>query len=220
MSQENQELYHDERKAIRDYGVELLEQGLTEGTGGNLSVHVDDDRVAISPSGIPYDDIAVWDVPVVDLDGTVITGDREPSTELPMHLSVYRRRDDVDGVVHTHSPYATAFAALGRPIPASHYLVAFAGTEVPVADYETHATAELGSKATDALGEEHHATLLKNHGVLTAADSLSSAFDVAQMVEYCARVHHLASTVGEPDVLPDEEIRRVQGKLESYGTES
>ncbi len=215
---EEKDLYHDERKAIRDYGIELIDRGLTEGTGGNLSVRLDDECIAISPSGVPYSDIDVWDVPVVDFDGNVIAGDREPSTELPMHLSVYEERDDVGGVVHTHSPYATAFAALGEPIPASHYLVAFAGTEIPVAEYKTHATPELGAAATEALGDEFKATLLKNHGVLTASDSLASAFDVAQMVEYCARIHHLASTVGTPDVLSDEEIRRVQDKLEGYGT--
>ena len=215
---EKEELYHDKRDAIREYGVELIERGLTEGTGGNLSVRIDDEHIAISPSGVPYSDIDVWDVPVVDLDGNVLTGDREPSTELPMHLAVYTQRDDVGGVVHTHSPYATSFAALGKPIPASHYLVAFAGTHVPVAEYRTHATPELGEAATEALGDEFNATLLKNHGVLTAGDSLASAFDVAEMVEYCARIHHLASTVGTPDILSDDEIRRIQGKLENYGT--
>lgn len=215
---ETEDPYHDERDAIREYGIELIERGLTEGTGGNLSMRIDDEHIAISPSGVPYSEIDVWDVPVVDLDGNVLTGDREPSTELPMHLAVYERRDDVGGVVHTHSPYATSFAALGEPIPASHYLVAFAGTHIPVAEYRTHATPELGEAATKSLGDEFNATLLKNHGVLTADDSLTSAFDVAEMVEYCARIHHLASTVGTPDILPDEEIRRIQGKLESYGT--
>lgn len=214
----NEAPYHDERDAVREYGVELLERGLTEGTGGNLSVRIDDEHIAISPSGVPYGDVDVWDVPVVDFDGNVLAGDREPSTELPMHLAVYEKREDVGGIVHTHSPYATAYAALGESIPASHYLVAFAGTKVPVAEYRTHATPELGAAATDALGNEFNATLLKNHGVLTADDSLASAFDVAQMVEYCARIHHLASTVGTPDILPDDEIRRVQDKLESYGT--
>lgn len=212
------QLHHEERESICEYGIRLLEEDLTTGTGGNLSVRIDDEHVAISPSGISYDEIAVWDVPVVDLDGTIITGDCEPSTELPMHLSVYEQRDDVRGIVHTHSPYATTFAALGEPIPASHYLVARAGTEVPVARYETHATPELGTAATDALGEEFNATLLKNHGVLTAADSLASAFDVALMVEFCARIHHLASTVGDPHILSDTEIRQVQDKLDGYGT--
>lgn len=220
MSEKESHLYHDERKAICEYGVELLQQGLTTGTGGNLSIRVGDEYIAISPSGIPYDDIAVWDVPVVDFDGSVVTGDCDPSTELPMHLAVYEQRDDVEGVVHTHSPYATTFAALGEPIPASHYLVAFAGTEVPIARYETHATPELGTAATEALGDDYKATLLKHHGVLTTADSIASAFDIALMVEYCARIHHLASTVGDPDTLSNEEISRIQDKLQSYGTET
>jgi L-fuculose-phosphate aldolase len=212
-----QQQHHEERESICEYGVRLLEEGLTTGTGGNLSVRIDDDHIAISPSGIPYEDIAVWDVPVVSLNGSIITGDCDPSAELPMHLSVYRQRDDVNGIVHTHSPYATAFATLGESIPASHYLVAVAGTEVPVAPYELYGTPELGAVTADTLDEEFNATLLENHGVLTADHSLSGAFEIAQIVEYCARIHHHARTVGDPGVLSENQIQAVRDKLSDYG---
>lgn len=205
------------RRIICEYGRQLLDDDLTTGTGGNLSARVDDDHIAISPSGIPYDDISSTDVPIVRTDGTVVEGEVDPSTELPMHLAVYESRPDVDGVVHTHSPYATTFASLGEPIPASHYLVAFAGSEVPVAEYETHATQELGEAAVDALGESYSATLLRNHGVLTASDSLDDAYTVALMVEFCARIHHQARAIGDPEILSDEEIARLSEKLDSYG---
>lgn len=209
--------HYETRSAICEYGRQLLEDGLTTGTGGNLSARLDEDHVAISPSGVPYEEIEPADVPVVDTSGTVVEGDVDPSTELPMHLAVYEERPDVGGVVHTHSPNATTFAALAEPIPASHYLISFTGTEVPVAEYETHATEELGEAAVDALGEAFNATLLRNHGVLTVDDSLESAYTVAQMVEYCARIHYQARTIGEPEVLPDDEIEKLAGKLESYG---
>lgn len=209
--------YYDTRSAISRYGRSLLEDDLTTGTGGNISARLNDNRIAISPSGVPYSEVEPSDVLVVRTDGTVIEGDGEPSSELPMHLAVYNQRPDVGGVVHTHSPYATTFASLGEEVPASHYLLAFAGSKVPVAEYETHATQELGEVAVDALGESFNATLLRNHGVLTADESLDDAYTVALMVEYCSRIHHQARAIGEPEVLPDEEVDRIQKKLDSYG---
>jgi len=209
--------HYDTRSAICEYGRSLLDDDLTTGTGGNLSARLDEEHVAISPSGVPYEDITPADVPVVRTDGTVVEGDVEPSTELPMHLAVYENRPDVGGVVHTHSPYATTFASLGEAIPASHYLLSFTGSEVPVAEYETHATQELGEAAVDALGDEYNATLLRNHGVLTADEDLDSAYTVALMVEYCARIHYQARAIGEPEILPDDEIDRLSEKLDSYG---
>jgi L-fuculose-phosphate aldolase len=214
---DSQLIHEDARTAICDYGRSLLEDDLTTGTGGNLSVRLDEDRIAISPSGIPYGDVEPADVPVVDTSGEVVAGDLEPSTELPMHLAVYEERNEVGGVVHTHSPYATTFASLGESIPASHYLLSFTGSEVPVAEYRTHATAELGAAALDALGSEYNAALLRNHGVLTADESLDDAYTVALMVEYCARIHYQARAIGEPEILPDDEIDRLGRKLDNYG---
>lgn len=215
--QENDIEHYETRRAIAEYGRNLLEDDLTTGTGGNLSARLDDDHVAISPSGIPYGEVDPEDVLVVRTDGTVVDGNHDPSTELPMHLAIYRERDDVGGVVHTHSPYATTFASLGEAIPASHYLISFTGSEVPVAEYRTHATEELGKAAVDALGESFNATLLRNHGVLTADDSLDDAYTVALMVEYCARIHYQARAIGEPEIIPDDEIDRLSSKLDSYG---
>ena len=214
---DSQLTYEDERTAICDYGRSLLEDDLTTGTGGNLSVRLEADRIAISPSGVPYEDVNPKDVPVVDTDGTVLAGELDPSTELPMHLAVYAERPGVGGVVHTHSPYATTFASLGEAIPASHYLLSFTGSKVPVAEYRTHATTDLGEAAVDALGSEYNATLLRNHGVLTADESLEDAYTVALMVEYCARIHYQARAIGEPEILPDEEVDRLSRKLDNYG---
>jgi L-fuculose-phosphate aldolase len=214
---EKQLIHEDARTAICDYGRSLLEDDLTTGTGGNLSVRLDGDRIAISPSGVPYEDVEPADVPVVGMDGAVVAGELEPSTELPMHLAVYEERDGVGGVVHTHSPYATTFASLGESIPASHYLLSFTGSEVPVAKYRTHATTELGEAAVDALGSDYNATLLRNHGVLTADETLEDAYTVALMVEYCARIHYQARAIGEPEILPDDEISRLSQKLDNYG---
>jgi L-fuculose-phosphate aldolase len=205
------------RRAISNYGIELLEKDLTEGTGGNISARVDENRIAISPSGIPYEEITPEDVPSITLSGDQIEDSPEPSSESQMHAMVYEERDDVGGVVHTHSPYATTFASLNEPIPASHYLVAFVGNKIPVADYASYGTEELGRLAVDAMGSEYNACLLANHGVLTAGSSVEEAFDIALMVEYCARIHFQARSIGDPVIISDEEIENLEERFKGYG---
>ena len=205
------------RQAIADTGRKMLDQGLTKGTGGNVSSRVGDNHAVISPSGMPYEKITGDDVPLVDLDAEQVDGEYEPSAETPMHTMVYRQRDDVGGVVHNHSPYASTFASLGEPIGPSHYLIAFAGDQVPVAPYETYGTAELGSIAVDTLCADYNACLLENHGVLAVGDDVDSAFETALMVEYCARIHYQALSIGEPNLLPDDEIERLTEKFAGYG---
>ncbi len=210
----------DTRETVGHYGRKMLEQGLTKGTGGNVSSHTDDGLVAISPSGMAYEDIDPEDVPVIDLDGHRVHGDEEPSAEHAMHTMVYDARDDVGGIVHTHSPYASTFASLREPILASHYLIAFAGDRVPVAAYTTYGTEALGQTAVDALGDDYDACLLANHGVLAVGSSLGGALETAEMVEYCARIHYQARAIGDPVILPDEEVAHLQSKFEGYGQNS
>lgn len=204
------------RTRISELGEELVEQDLATGTMGNLSAR-SGDRFAVSPSGTPYEEVTPERVPVVAMDGEHVAGEVEPSSETPMHRIVYRRREDVGGIVHTHSPYASTFATLDREIPASHYLIGFAGHEVPVAGYAPPGSEELGRLAAETLGRDHDAVLLKHHGVLTVGETLDAAFEVAQTVEYCARIHHQALAVGDPEVLPPETVDDLIEKFRSYG---
>lgn len=205
-----------ERTKVSELGKEMLEQGLTKGTGGNISAR-NGDQVAISPSGVPYKEISPDDVPIVDLDGNQVAGEKDPSSEVAMHTGILREREDVGGVVHNHSPYATTFASLGEPIPASHYLIAYVGDKIPVAPYERFATPELAEAALDTLGQEYSACLLENHGVVTVGQKVDAAFEVAMMVEYCARIHYQALDIGEPNILSDEEVDGLIESFEGYG---
>lgn len=205
------------REQVAAFGRELLEQGLTTGTGGNLSVRAADGRIAISPTGVPYGEIEPEDVAVLSLDGEHLEG-LAPSSETPMHAAVLDRRPGIDAVVHTHSPYATTFAVLGEPIPASHYLVAHAGDRVPVTDqYVDYGTEALAETAVEALGQSYDACLLRNHGSLAVGDSLEGAFETALMVEFCARIHYQARAIGEPETLPGETMERIAGRFDDYG---
>lgn len=207
---------YDQRKEVSELGRQLIERGLANGTMGNLSARRDD-RIAVSPSGTPYEEVTPDTVPIVTVDGDHVAGDTAPSSETPMHRVLYRNRSDVGGVVHTHSPYASTFASLRQEIPASHYLIGFAGQEVPVAEYAEPGSEELGRLAADALGDDHDAVLLANHGVITVGETLDDAFEVAEMVEYCARIHHQALAVGEPEVLSEDTVEQLVEKFDSYG---
>ncbi|WP_209309564.1 class II aldolase/adducin family protein [Haloarcula amylovorans] len=206
----------EERAAVAKFGREMLDKGLTEGVGGNLSQRGADGKVAISPSGIPYGRIDAEDVPIVTTDAEHVEGELDPSSETPMHTMIYRERPDVGAIVHTHSPYATTFAALGEEIPASHYLVEFVGTEIPVAKFDLPGSEELGQHAVDALGDEYNGCLLQNHGVIAVGDTVEHALETAQMIEYTARIHYQARNIGDPIVLDDEEIEALIEGLDEY----
>lgn len=207
-----------ERTTVSDLGREMLAQGLTKGTGGNVSqLCSDGETVAINPSGVPYEDVTPERVSLVTLDGEQVAGDLEASSETPMHTMILRQRDGIGGVVHTHSPYASTFASLAEPIPASHYLIAFAGDQIPVAGYEKPGSEELGELAAETMGTEYDACLLQNHGTLAVGETAEEAFEVSMMVEYCARIHYQALNVGDPVILPDEEVDRLRSVFESYG---
>lgn len=216
MATRKSRLDEDEAKAlVARKGVDLLEEGLTQRTSGNVSVRVDGERVAISPTGVPYHDISPEDVPLVGLDGEQVGDGEPPSSETPMHTAVYRERDDVGGMVHTHSPFATTFAALGRPIEPSHYLIAFAGKRVETADYGRNGTAELAERAMEAMGDRN-AVLLRNHGVLAVGPTLEDAHNVASRVEYCARIHFQASLLGDPELVGDDELDDLIDYFQDY----
>ncbi len=210
-------LMEEARDAIVRFGKKMLTARLTSGTGGNLSVL---DRrlglVAISPSGIEYDEMEPADVVVAGMDGATVEGSRKPSSELNFHLAIYRNRSDVEAIVHTHSPYATTMACLNWEIPAVHYLVAFSGRKVPLAPYATFGTVELAGNVAAAI-DDCNAVLLANHGLVTVGPNLATAFAAAEEIELVARIYYQAKCIGEPVIIPDEEMTRVMEKFATYG---
>lgn len=206
-----------ERNEIVRYGKKLLNAQLTSGTGGNLSIlNREEGLMAISPSGIEYPDTQPSDVPVLDMDEVVVQGFRKPSSELAFHLALYRKRPDVRAVVHTHSVYATTMACLNWEIPAVHYLVAYSGDKVPLAPYATFGTPELAANVAEAIGG-YNAVLLANHGLVTVGPNLATAFAVAEEIELVARIYYQAKCIGQPVILPQEEMSTVIDKFAVYG---
>jgi L-fuculose-phosphate aldolase len=203
------------RTEIVETGRELEAAGLVQGTSGNLSVR--DPRsgsVAITPSGVPYRSTLPADVLLVGANGDVQAGERRPSSQLSMHLAIYRARPDVGAVVHTHSPWATTWAVLRREIPAVHYVIAVIapiGDVVRVAPYATYGTPELAANVVGTLGADN-GVLLASHGVVTAGADLATAAHNAIQVEFLAELLWKASRVGEPLILPAAELERVRAQ--------
>jgi L-fuculose-phosphate aldolase len=208
-------LLETERAEVAAAALELLESGLVRGTSGNVSVRVGE-LVAVTPTGVGYRRMEAAQVPVIDLDGAVVEGAYAPSSEVPMHLAVYGAREDIAAVVHTHSMFATTFAALGEELPAVHYILAFAGTKVRVAPYATYGTEELAANCASALGQDQ-AVLLANHGVIAVGDGLRKAMVVAEAVEFTAELYWRARCLGAPNVLPEAEMHRVAREFRGYG---
>jgi L-fuculose-phosphate aldolase len=207
------------RAAIVEAGIELERLGILDLTAGNISVRTGDDEIAITPSGIPYGDTTVDDIVVCALsDGSVVDGARKPSSELPLHRSVYAARPETGAVVHTHSPYATTLAVLRRPIPAVHYVISRLGTsEVPVVDYATYGTQELAENAFARLAGTTKALLLANHGTVALGDDLAEAALNARVLEMLAATYWRALAVGSPVILSDDEIGNVIERHKNYG---
>lgn len=198
-----------ERQLVVEYCIRLITNGLVKGTGGNISVL---DRqagtFAISPSGMEYPALTPADIVVMDLAGEIVEGERRPSSEHALHRIFYNKRPEVGAVVHTHSVYATVLGTLGEGLPASSYLVAFSGREVPCAPYASFGTPELAVGAEAAMGE-NRAVILANHGLVAVAENLADAFNVAEQIEGCAEVYVKARAIGEPHLLPAAEMDKM-----------
>ncbi len=199
--------------------MELPRAGLVTWTSGNVSGRDGESGlVVIKPSGVRYEALQPEDMVVVDLEGRVIEGSLKPSVDTATHLYIYRQRADVGGVVHTHSPYATAFAAVGRPIPC--VLTAMAdefGGPVPIGAYARIGEEEIGREVVRAIGTSP-AILMKNHGVFCVGRAAMDAVKAAVMVEDVARTVFLALRLGEPLELPAEEVARAHRRyVEKYG---
>jgi L-fuculose-phosphate aldolase len=207
------------RTQIVDVGIELERIGILDLTAGNISARVRDDAIAITPSGIPYGETRPEDIVICSLaDGSVLEGHRTPSSELPLHRAVYAARPETGAVVHTHSPFATTLAVLGKPIPAIHYVISRLGTcEVPVVEYATYGSEALAENTFAGLAGTTRALLLANHGTITIGDDLETAATNARVLEILATTYIRALSIGTPVILPDAEIATVVERHKTYG---
>ncbi|MEU0137035.1 class II aldolase/adducin family protein [Streptomyces sp. NPDC006296] len=190
--------------------------GLVVGTSGNVSARVGD-IVLVTPSGVPYDRLGPGDAVGVDLDGRQVLGAMAPTSELPLHLAVYRHTDAA-AVVHTHAVHATAVSTLVPEVPLVHYAAAFLGGPVRTAAYARYGTPELADAMLTAL-RGRTGCLLRNHGTVTYGSTLDEAYDRTAQLEWMCRLWLTASSVPgrSPALLTPAQLRDVQDALEGYG---
>jgi len=210
--------FKDERNELIKYGKEMLRAKLTTGSGGNLSIFIRDKQlVAITPSGISYNEMQPEDIVILDLEGNIIEGDKKPSSEHSMHRIFYKKRQDINAIIHLHSVYSTTLACLHWELPATHYLIGVSGGEnVRCAEYATYGTKELAENVYEAM-EDRSAVFLANHGLITGAATLSSAFSKAEEIELCAEVYYRAMSIGKPKIIPTDEVEKMIGMFQGYG---
>jgi L-ribulose-5-phosphate 4-epimerase len=190
--------------------LELPKNNLVTWTGGNVSVRdPESGLVAIKPSGVRYEAITPESMVILDLQGNIIEGENKPSSDTYTHLHLYRHRPDLNGVVHTHSPFATAFAALGKSIPV--YLTAMGdefGGPIPCGRFALIGDEEIGKAILEVIGDSR-AVLMKNHGVFTVGKTGENAVKAAVMVEDIAHTTWIALQLGIPDEITPEDVKKL-----------
>lgn len=207
-------LMQREREEIIDYCLQMLKDGLTVGTSGNISVRVGD-NIAITPSGVDYEMLVPEDICVLSLDGRQVDGVGDPSSEVPMHTVVYQFTDAL-AVVHTHPVYATVVGTLLHEIPRIHYMLALLGGPVRVAPYAPFGTEKLARNCVVAM-KDRYGVLLQNHGATTYGASLAEAYSRSQYLEWLCRIYCEAKALGDPRLLTEAEYDEVAGAVSTYG---
>jgi len=202
-------LLEELRKEVWKCNLDLPKNGLVKMTSGNVSGRdPETNLIVIKPSGYSYEEMTPAHMVVVNMEGDVVEGDLIPSVDTDTHLYVYQRRPDVFGMAHTHSTYATSFAALGQPIPACLTTTAMMGGEIPLGGYAPIGGEDIGEQILANIGKSL-AIIMQNHGVFTIGNSAKQATKMAIEVEDIAKITHLAMLRGQPIMLTDEQVAEV-----------
>jgi L-fuculose-phosphate aldolase len=200
------QMLESQREEVAAASRRLAAEGLVLGTAGNISAR-EGSSVAITPTGAALAELSPAEVTVVDLDGRVLDGDLAPTSEIELHLGVYRRYE-AGAVVHTHAPMATALSCVLDEVPCVHYMMLLLGGKVPVAPYATFGTPELAESVLDTL-EGRSAALMANHGAIAFAGDVDTAVEHSLLLEWACTVYWRAKSLGEPRILDDGEQQAV-----------
>jgi L-fuculose-phosphate aldolase len=194
----------DVRAEVLETAKRVYEAGLVVGTAGNISGRMPDGTVCMTPSSLPYESMTIDDLVIVDLEGNKVDGGGSPSTEKALHLSCYQRYPEVGGVIHSHAPHASMFALVHEPIPAViEEVVVYIGGEIPICDYKTTGTDELGDEVASKLADRS-AALMANHGLVCVGKSPDDALHASLVVERTAEIVWGARALGRPIPIPEK----------------
>jgi len=205
------------RAEIVEVGRRMYARGFVASNDGNISARLDDTRILTTPKSVSKGFMTPDMMVVVDYEGKKLSGDRDPSSEMPMHLEIYRNRPDINAVVHAHPPVATGFAVAG--IPLTRAVLAEVVTtlgSIPIAEYGTPSTAELPAAVRKYI-KAHDGLLLANHGAVTCCRTVTTACYKMETIEHFARISLVARLLGREHLLSRGEVERLQGLRGTYG---
>jgi len=213
--------FYEERKIVVEAGKKMFENRLTVGTWGNISLRVNKDKCVITPSGMNYQKLNPEDMVVINFDGNVVEGRWKPSSELEMHCQIYKAREDVNAIVHTHPIFSSVLAVLGENLPPIiEDMVMLLGGEIKVTEYTLPGGKELAEKAVSALGDKN-AVILANHGPTCVGVDVEKALTACEVLEKSAQIYLYSKMVGHPNLLPSEDVEILReiskGYLKQWG---
>jgi L-fuculose-phosphate aldolase len=205
------------KRELVEVGRRVYQRGYVASNDGNISARLDDKRVVITPTGVSKGFMTPEDLIVVDMDGKVVSGTKKPSSELFMHLSVYKYRKDVMSVCHAHPPYATGFAVAGIPLDKCilpEVIIVLGG--IPIVEYGTPGTAEFFKPVLKII-DQYDAFLLANHGALTIGKDVVNAYHKMETLEHFAHIAFVAQQLGHMNVLNTEQVRKLTDLRTKFG---
>lgn len=205
------------KRKVVEYYKKMLTDNLTVGTGGNISIYNQESKkIYLTPTGIHPMDLKEEDISVLNLEGELLEG-KKPSSEIDMHSIFYKKKEEINSVIHAHTKYATAISCTRQDMPAIDYLIALSGDiKINCAKYASYGTMELAENAFEAMGSGK-AVLLANHGITVVGKSIEEAYNLIQQIEYVAELFINASKIGTPVVLSDEEMTEMIRRFKNYG---
>jgi L-fuculose-phosphate aldolase len=196
------------REAVLSVAKEMITCGLVEGTAGNVSARLPDGNVVLTPSSVDYHTMTLDDLVVTDIEGSVLEGDKAPTTEKSLHLACLKKHNNIGAVMHCHAMFATMFAIVRQPIPCViEEFDVYVGGDVPVAEYKLTGSDALGEEVSSWL-EDRGAVLMANHGLLCVGKDPIDVLKVAKLVERTAKIIWGARLLGDPVPLPQETLEQ------------
>jgi L-fuculose-phosphate aldolase len=205
------------KREIVEVGRRVYQRGYVASNDGNISARLDEKRIVISPTGVSKGFMSPEDLIVVDMDGKVVSGTKKPSSEMFMHISVYKHRPDVNSVCHAHPPYATGFAVAGIPLDKCilpEVIIVLGG--IPIVEYGTPGTAEFFKPVLKII-DKYDAFLLANHGALTIGKDVVNAYHKMETLEHFAHIAFVAQQLGHMNVLNTDQVRKLTDLRAKFG---
>ena len=205
------------RQDIAEVGKRMYARGYVASNDGNISARLDDNKVLVTPTGVSKGFMKPEDLIVVNMEGKVLSGTKKPSSEVFMHLQVYKDRPDVNSVCHAHPPYATGFAVAGIPLDKCILpeVIITLGS-IPLIEYGTPGTEELYRPVTELL-KDYDAFLLANHGALTVGNDVINAYHKMETLEHFAQIAFVAQQLGYVNILSKEQVQKLKEQREKFG---